>query len=87
MGRTRLYINGGGSLMQDVTSRRSLWFYLFTISAAKKLGNRVLMYGCGIGPIHYPSNRRLVRQGPGAQRGYDHSPGHPLPYRAGGHGH
>ena len=59
MGRTRLYINGGGSLMQDVTSRRSLWFYLFTISAAKKLGNRVLMYGCGIGPIHYPSNRRL----------------------------
>lgn len=59
MGRTRLYINGGGSLMQDVTSRRSLWFYLFTISAAKKLGNRVLMYGCGIGPIHHPSNRRL----------------------------
>lgn len=59
MHKTRLYINGGGSLMQDVTSRRSLWFYLFTISAAKKLGNKVLMYGCGIGPIHYPSNRRL----------------------------
>jgi len=59
MGRTRLYINGGGSLMQDATSRRSLWFYLFTISAAKILGNQVLMYGCGIGPIRYPSNRRL----------------------------
>ena len=59
MRKTRLYINGGGSLMQDVTSRRSLWFYLFTISAGKKLGNRVLMYGCGIGPIHYLSNRRL----------------------------
>ena len=59
MRKTRLYINGGGSLMQDVTSRRSLWFYLFTISAGKKLGNKVLMYGCGIGPIHYPSNRRL----------------------------
>ncbi len=58
MGRTRLYINGGGSLMQDVTSHRSLWFYLFTISAAKRLGNRVLMYGCGIGPIQSPSNRR-----------------------------
>ena len=60
MGKTRLYINGGGSLMQDATSRRSLWFYLFTISAAKILGNRVMMYGCGIGPIHYPSNRRLA---------------------------
>ena len=27
-----LYINGGGSLIQDVTSRRSLWFYLHNIS-------------------------------------------------------
>ncbi|HIY21528.1 MAG TPA: polysaccharide pyruvyl transferase CsaB [Candidatus Flavonifractor merdigallinarum] len=58
MRKTQLYINGGGSLMQDVTSHRSLWFYLFTISAAKKLGNQVLMYGCGIGPIHSPSNRQ-----------------------------
>jgi len=60
MGKTKLYINGGGSLMQDVTSRRSLWFYLFTISAAKLLGNQVMMYGCGIGPIRRPSNRRLT---------------------------
>lgn len=58
MRRSRLYINGGGSLMQDVTSHRSLWFYLFTISAAKILGNKVLMYGCGIGPIHSQRNRR-----------------------------
>ena len=58
MRKTRLYINGGGSLMQDVTSHRSLWFYLFTISAAKRLGNRVMMYGCGIGPIHSQANRR-----------------------------
>lgn len=60
MGKTELYINGGGSLMQDVTSRRSLWFYLFTIWCAKRRGNRVLMYGCGIGPIRYPSNRSLT---------------------------
>ena len=57
MRKTKLYINGGGSLMQDVTSHRSLWFYLFTISAAKLLGNQVQMYGCGIGPIHSPGNR------------------------------
>lgn len=60
MGRTSLYINGGGSLMQDVTSRRSLWFYLFTIWCAKRRKNKVLMYGCGIGPIQYTSNRRLT---------------------------
>lgn len=58
LGHTRLYINGGGSLMQDVTSRRSLWFYLLTISMAHRRHNKVLMYGCGIGPIQYPSNRR-----------------------------
>ena len=58
MSKTHLYINGGGSLMQDVTSHRSLWFYLFTISWAKRLGNKVMMYGCGIGPIHSPANRR-----------------------------
>ncbi|MGN8875308.1 polysaccharide pyruvyl transferase CsaB [Pseudoflavonifractor sp. HCP28S3_F10] len=57
MAHTRLYINGGGSLMQDVTSHRSLFFYLFTISAAKRLGNKVLMYGCGIGPIRSRANR------------------------------
>ncbi len=62
MAHTDLYINGGGSLMQDVTSRRSLWFYLFTITMAKKLGNPVHMYGCGIGPVRYPSNRRLVHR-------------------------
>ena len=58
MGRARLYLNGGGSLMQDVTSSRSLWYYLFTLSAARHMGCRVMMYGCGIGPIHSPRNRR-----------------------------
>ena len=50
---SRLYINGGGSLIQDVTSRRSLWYYLYTISLAKKAGSKVQMFGCGIGPIDY----------------------------------
>ena len=57
MRRRRLYINGGGSLIQDVTSRRSLWFYLFTLRAARRCGCRVMMYGCGIGP-RTPSRRR-----------------------------
>ena len=78
MRKTRLYINGGGSLMQDVTSHRSLWFYLFTISAAKRLGNQVMMYGCGIGPIHSPANRQPGRQGAPEERGRHHPAGHPL---------
>ncbi len=57
--KAKLYINGGGSLIQDVTSRRSLWFYLYTIRRAKKLGCRVQMYGCGIGPLKFGSDRRM----------------------------
>ncbi len=61
MQSTRLYISGGGSLIQNVTSRRSLWYYLHTIKAAKKLGNRVMMYGCGIGPIVDKKDEPKVR--------------------------
>ncbi|MEG2000699.1 MAG: glycosyltransferase, partial [Evtepia sp.] len=60
MRKSKLYINGGGSLMQDITSWRSLWFYLFSLFAAKHSGCSVLMYGCGIGPITSPSNRSLT---------------------------
>jgi hypothetical protein len=51
MRRSKLYISGGGSLIQNITSRRSLWYYLYTIKSAKMLGNKVMMYGCGIGPV------------------------------------
>ena len=60
MKRARLYINGGGSLIQDVTSRRSLWFYLHNISEAKRAGCKVQMYGCGIGPVTRESHRKLA---------------------------
>lgn len=59
MASSKLYINGGGSLIQDVTSRRSLWFYLSTLKTAKKTGCNVMMYGCGIGPLRYKTDRRL----------------------------
>lgn len=60
MAHCKLYINGGGSLIQDVTSRRSLWFYLNTLRTARKLGCRVMMYGCGIGPVNYQADRRYA---------------------------
>ena len=62
MKRTKLYLSGGGSLIQNVTSRRSLWYYLYTISAAKKLGNAVMMYGCGIGPIVDNRDEKMIRR-------------------------
>ncbi|MBR3866217.1 MAG: polysaccharide pyruvyl transferase CsaB [Butyricicoccus sp.] len=58
MRKAKLYINGGGSLMQDVTSTRSLNYYLTTLVLGKLFGCKVMMYGCGIGPIDKPGNRK-----------------------------
>ena len=85
-GSSRLYINGGGSLIQDVTSRRSLWFYLANIRAAKRAGNRVQMYGCGIGPVTRESHRRLAAKIINQICGRHHPAGAGLPGGAAGHG-
>ncbi len=58
MGRAKLFILGGGSLLQDVTSRRSLWFYLAVLRAAKAMGCRTMLYGVGAGPILREQERR-----------------------------
>ena len=55
---SKLYVSGGGTLMQDATSTRSLLYYLFGIRQAKKAGCKVMLYGCGVGPIHREKNRR-----------------------------
>ena len=44
--------------MQDLTSSRSLWYYLLTIWLAHLAGCRVMLYGCGVGPIQKEANRR-----------------------------
>lgn len=62
MKRSSLFINGGGNLIQDSTSSRSLYFYLYTIYAAKKLGCKVLMYGCGIGKVSKSFNRKVTKK-------------------------
>ena len=58
--RSQLFISGGGSLMQDVTSRMSLWYYLSTIRLAHRCGCKVQMYGCGIGPVLREQHRKLA---------------------------
>lgn len=58
MRRAKLFLNGGGSLIQNVTSNRSLYFYLYTLHAAHRRGAKVQMYGCGIGPVFAPRNRK-----------------------------
>lgn len=49
--KAELYISGGGSLIQNVTSRRSLYYYLALLRLAKRCGCKTLLYGSGIGPL------------------------------------
>jgi polysaccharide pyruvyl transferase CsaB len=58
--RAALLLSGGGSLIQNVTSNRSLWYYLGVIALSARLGARVLMYGCGVGPLSGGFSRRLT---------------------------
>jgi polysaccharide pyruvyl transferase CsaB len=58
-GCTRL-IFGGGSLLQDSTSFKSLLFYAALILAARLQGKTVLLWGQGLGPLHRWPSRRLV---------------------------
>ncbi len=62
MRRTKLLINGGGSLIQDITSTQSLMYYLGIIWMAKKMGCKVMVYANGIGPIENLKNRRTAQR-------------------------
>lgn len=56
-----LVISGGGSLLQDVTSDRSLYYYLSIVMLAKKLGKPVMLYAQGIGPVRGSLAQGAVR--------------------------
>ncbi len=58
--KARLLISGGGSLIQDVTSVQSLYYYLGVILLGKKLGTRVMLYANGIGPIRREKNYKPI---------------------------
>lgn len=60
MKNSTLFLNGGGNLIQDESSTRSLMYYLATIWMAKKLGLKVMLYSNGIGAIDRKFNRLVT---------------------------
>ncbi len=60
--KTKLFISGGGSLLQDVTSSRSLKYYLSIIKLAQKANAPVMLYANGIGPVNREKNRFVVQK-------------------------
>jgi polysaccharide pyruvyl transferase CsaB len=56
------FISGGGSLIQDVTSKKSLVYYLSLIAIARWFGKKVVVYANGIGPLNWAFGRALTRR-------------------------
>lgn len=52
---------GGGSLLQDITSKRSIYYYLFLIRLAKIMNSKVIMLSQGIGPIINENSKKAVQ--------------------------
>lgn len=57
MMKCRLFISGGGTLIQDGTSTKSLLYYLWLIKLALIFKKKVMLYANGIGPVNKQSNR------------------------------
>ena len=60
--KSDVVLSGGGTLLQDGTSTRSLLYYLSIIKTAKLFGKRVMVYANGIGPVNGARNRKLVKK-------------------------
>ncbi len=59
--KSDIILSGGGTLIQNGTSTRSLLYYLSIIKFAKLFRKRVMLYSNGIGPVLGKTNRRLVK--------------------------
>ncbi|RKD23832.1 polysaccharide pyruvyl transferase CsaB [Ammoniphilus oxalaticus] len=60
--QTDLLIMGGGSLLQDATSPRSVMYYLSIVTMAKLLNKPVIFYAQGFGPISHPVSKWLIKR-------------------------
>ncbi len=56
-----LLIAGGGTLIQDRTSLRSLAYYVAVILLAQQMGKKIMIYANGFGPLGSDPGRWLAR--------------------------
>ena len=52
MCRCKLFVSGGGNLLQNGTSNKSLAYYLCTLMMARILKKKTMIYANGIGPLY-----------------------------------
>lgn len=57
-----LVISGGGGLIQDVTSSRSIPYYLLIVYLGKRMNKEVMLYANGVGPVYRAVNKRMIKR-------------------------
>ena len=59
--RCDVFLSGGGSLLQDVTSVRNVVYYTGVLRMARLSRKPAMMYAQGVGPLNSPISRKLAR--------------------------
>ncbi len=57
----RMFISGGGTLLQDGTSTKSLLYYIYLIKLALLFRKKVMLYANGIGPVRKEKNVKMCK--------------------------
>jgi polysaccharide pyruvyl transferase CsaB len=60
--RADLFISGGGSLLQDVTGKLSIPYYLSLIKLAMMMKTKTVFFSQGVGPVESDFYKKLVRK-------------------------
>ncbi len=61
MANTDILLSGGGSLLQDITSKKSINYYLGIIAIGLIMRKKVMVYSQGIGPINKEFHKWLTK--------------------------
>jgi len=59
--QTDVLVSGGGSLLQESTSKLSIYYYLFIYFVAMIFRKKIIVYSHGIGPVHSKLSKRLIK--------------------------
>jgi polysaccharide pyruvyl transferase CsaB len=59
--KSDVIVSGGGGILQDKTSSKSLHYYLFIIKTAKLLHKKAAIFAQGIGPLNKQVNKIAVK--------------------------
>jgi polysaccharide pyruvyl transferase CsaB len=60
LARSKVVLSGGGGLLQDRTSARTLTYYLGVIRLAQLLGKRVVVFNQSVGPLSEAGGRKVA---------------------------